>query len=102
TPRSFATLPSVAPSPAQDASAGPASGAPSPRRRRGLALTLPRRVRSQRRLLRARLTAERTLPIGMALIVIVASVVSLGPGAVRTVGAAQGSNPNVRLSVGRG
>ena len=55
-----------------------------------------------RRLVRARLSSERTLPIAIAFIVAVASVISLGPSAIRTVGAAQAGSQDLRLAVGGG
>ena len=55
-----------------------------------------------RRLLRARLSSERTLPIAIAFIVVLASVVSLGPAAIQTVGAAETKSQDVRLAVGGG
>jgi murein DD-endopeptidase MepM/ murein hydrolase activator NlpD len=60
------------------------------------------RLRLQRRLLLVRLGGERALPMGVALAVIVAGVVSLAPNAVQPVGAAQGSTQEVRLAVGGG
>ena len=58
------------------------------------------RLRLQRRLIRVRLGSERALPMGVALAVIVAGVVSLGPGVVRPVGAAEGAAQPVRLAIG--
>jgi murein DD-endopeptidase MepM/ murein hydrolase activator NlpD len=55
-----------------------------------------------RRSLLVRLTSERTVPLAVALVVLLAGVVSLGPGAVRPVGAAQAENRAVRLSIGGG
>jgi murein DD-endopeptidase MepM/ murein hydrolase activator NlpD len=55
-----------------------------------------------RRLLRVRLSSERTLPIAVAFVVILASIISLGPSAVRPVGAAQGTSAGVRLTIGGG
>lgn len=63
---------------------------------------LVRRLRLDRRLLSARLRSERTLPMAIAIVVIITSVVSLGPAAVRTVGAAQGSTQDLRLAIGGG
>jgi murein DD-endopeptidase MepM/ murein hydrolase activator NlpD len=67
---------------------------------RKLVPTLDRRFRLDRRLVRARLSSERTLPVGIALIVVLAGIVSLGPAAVQTVGAAQGTSQDVRLAIG--
>ena len=58
------------------------------------------RLRLQRRLLLVRLGGERALPMGVALAVIVAGVISLAPNAVQSVGAAQGAPQEVRLAVG--
>ena len=63
---------------------------------------LPATRRFDRRLLRARLSSERTLPIGIAFIVVLASVISLGPAAIRTVGAAEAAKQDVRLAIGGG
>jgi murein DD-endopeptidase MepM/ murein hydrolase activator NlpD len=57
------------------------------------------RLRLQRRLIRVRLGGERALPMGIALAVIVAGVVSVGSGVVRPVGAAQ-TDQSVRLAIG--
>jgi len=58
------------------------------------------RLRLQRRLLLIRLGGERALPMGVALAVIVAGVISLAPNAVKPVGAAQSAPQEVRLAVG--
>ncbi|HLX34015.1 MAG TPA: LysM peptidoglycan-binding domain-containing protein [Candidatus Limnocylindrales bacterium] len=58
------------------------------------------RLRLQRRLIRVRLGGERALPMTVALAVIVAGVVSLGPSVAKPVGAAQGQQGGVRLAVG--
>ena len=58
------------------------------------------RLRLQRRLIRVRLGGERALPMGIALAVIVAGAVSLGPGIASPVGAAQGDSQEVRLAIG--
>jgi murein DD-endopeptidase MepM/ murein hydrolase activator NlpD len=71
-----------------------------PRRRLGLHLLSRVDRRLDRRLLKARLSSEHSLPIVVAFIVVIASVVSLAPGAVRSVGAAQPASQNVRLAVG--
>jgi murein DD-endopeptidase MepM/ murein hydrolase activator NlpD len=63
---------------------------------------LGRRRSLLRRTLVLRLTSERTVPLAVALIVVLAGVVSLGPGAVQPVGAAQGQPQNVRLAIGGG
>ena len=63
---------------------------------------LPGLRRLDRRLLRARLSSERTLPIAIAFIVVLASVISLGPGAIHTVGAAETRPQDLRLAVGGG
>jgi murein DD-endopeptidase MepM/ murein hydrolase activator NlpD len=60
------------------------------------------RLRLQRRLLRVRLGSDRALPMGIAMAVIVAGVVSLGPTAVHPVGAAQGNAQELRLAIGGG
>jgi len=58
------------------------------------------RLRLQRRLIKVRLGSERALPVGIALAVIVAGVVSLGPSAVSPVGAAQGNQAAPRIAIG--
>jgi len=58
------------------------------------------RLRLQRRLIRVRLGSERALPMGMAIALIVAGAVSLGPTAVHAVGAAQGNAQPVRIAIG--
>jgi len=68
----------------------------------GLRRSLPGLRRLDRRLLRARLSSERTLPIAIAFIVVLASVISLGPAAIHTVGAAQTRPQDLRLAVGGG
>jgi murein DD-endopeptidase MepM/ murein hydrolase activator NlpD len=73
-----------------------------PSRRAGLRPSLPGLRRLDRRLLRARLSSERTLPIAIAFIVVLASVISLGPAAIHTVGAAQTRPQDLRLVVGGG
>lgn len=55
-----------------------------------------------RRHLVLRLTSERTVPLAVALVVLVAGVATLGPLAVRPVGAAQAPDQGVRLAVGGG
>jgi murein DD-endopeptidase MepM/ murein hydrolase activator NlpD len=74
--------------------------APQPHGRLGLHLLSRLDRRLDRRLLKARLSSEHSLPIVVAFIVVLASVVSLAPGAVRSVGAAQPASQSVRLSVG--
>ncbi len=58
--------------------------------------------RLDRRLLRARLGSERSLPIGIGFIVVLATLISLGPVAIRDVGAAQSRSQELRLAVGGG
>jgi murein DD-endopeptidase MepM/ murein hydrolase activator NlpD len=58
------------------------------------------RLRLQRRLIKVRLGSERALPVGIALAVIVAGAVSLGPSAVHPVGAAQGAAQELRIAIG--
>jgi murein DD-endopeptidase MepM/ murein hydrolase activator NlpD len=58
------------------------------------------RLRLQRRLLKVRLGSERALPMGIAMAVIVAGVVSLSGTAVHPVGAAQGNSQQLRIAVG--
>jgi murein DD-endopeptidase MepM/ murein hydrolase activator NlpD len=60
------------------------------------------RLRLQRRLIKVRLGSERALPMGIAIAVIIAGVVSLGPLAVQPVGASQGEAQQVRLAIGGG
>jgi len=76
----------------RDLSRPEARQAPDRSRRRGLT----------RRHLALRLTSERTVPLAVALIVLAAGVMTLGPSVVRPVGAAEGSTPAVRLAVGGG
>lgn len=82
------------------ASAASARRTPQPRARLGLHLLSRLDRRLDRRLLKARLSSEHSLPIVVAFIVVLASVVSLAPGAVRSVGAAQPASQNVRLAIG--
>ena len=65
-----------------------------------LRTTVLRRMGLDPRLLKARLGSERTLPIVVAFMVVITSIVSLGPAAIRTVGAAQGTSSDVRLAIG--
>jgi murein DD-endopeptidase MepM/ murein hydrolase activator NlpD len=73
----------------------------------GVAVSAPRprtsaRRRLYRRHLALRLTSNRTLPIAVGLIVVLAAGVSLAPGAA-SVGAAQAAdNGNVRIAIGGG
>ena len=61
------------------------------------------RRRLYRRHLVLRLTSDRTLPLAIGLIVVLAAGVSLAPGTVAPVGAAQGNiTSGVRLAVGGG
>lgn len=59
------------------------------------------RRRLYRRHLVLRLTSDRTLPIAIGLIVVIAAGVSLAP-AASPVGAAQGANAGLRLAIGGG
>lgn len=83
---------------------------PTPRSRERVAPHVERlatvRVRSARRRLyrrqlALRLTSNRTVPIAIGLIVVLAAGISLAPAAA-PVGAAQGVQPGVRLAVGGG
>jgi len=75
---------------------------PHPSRQVGLRRSVPGLRRLDRRLLRARLSSERTLPIAIAFIIVLASVISLGPAAIHTVGAAESRPQDLRLVVGGG
>lgn len=75
-----------------------ASGRHEPRRPAPMA----RRRSLVRRELRIRLTSERTVPVAVALVVLLAGVVSLGPGAIQPVGAASGESQSPRLAIGGG
>jgi murein DD-endopeptidase MepM/ murein hydrolase activator NlpD len=55
-----------------------------------------------RRSLVIHLTSERTVPLAVALVVLLAGVITLGPGAVQPVGAAQAPSQAVRLAIGGG
>lgn len=55
-----------------------------------------------RRQLVIRLASERSVPLAVALVVLTAGALTLGPSMVRPVGAAQGEPQAVRLSVGGG
>ena len=61
-----------------------------------------RRRAVARRHLLLRLTSERTVPLAVAVVVLVAGVVTLGPSVVRPVGAAETSHQDVRLAIGGG
>ncbi len=61
-----------------------------------------RRRSAVRRALRIHLTNERTVPVAVALVVLLAGVISLGPGIVQPVGAASGDSSSVRLAIGGG
>jgi murein DD-endopeptidase MepM/ murein hydrolase activator NlpD len=83
---------------------------PTPRSRERVATQVQRiapvRVRSARRRLyrrqlALRLTSNRTIPIAIGLVVVLAAGISLAPAAA-PVGAAQGVQPGVRLAVGGG
>jgi murein DD-endopeptidase MepM/ murein hydrolase activator NlpD len=65
-------------------------------------LNLARRRSVARRHLILRLTSERTVSLAVALVVLIAGVVTLGPSIVRPVGAAQDSSREVRLAIGGG
>jgi murein DD-endopeptidase MepM/ murein hydrolase activator NlpD len=78
----------------------PVHGLPWPEARRTLIQTRRRAV--ARRHLILRLASERTVPLAVALIVLVTGVVTLGPSFVRPVGAAQGGSQPVRLAIGGG
>jgi murein DD-endopeptidase MepM/ murein hydrolase activator NlpD len=60
-----------------------------------------RRTAARRRLA-IHLTSERSIPLGVALVVLIAGVVSLGPTAIQPVGAAEGAGRPVRLAIGGG
>jgi murein DD-endopeptidase MepM/ murein hydrolase activator NlpD len=60
------------------------------------------RRRLYRRHLVLRLTSDRTLPLAIGLIVVLAAGVSLAPASASPVGAAQGNVAGVRLAVGGG
>lgn len=55
-----------------------------------------------RRQLTVRMTSERAVPLTVAIVVLLAGIVSLGPGAVQPVGAAQDAPQAVRLAIGGG
>jgi murein DD-endopeptidase MepM/ murein hydrolase activator NlpD len=85
----------------------PTSAAPSAQR--GLSrydarqlLTQSRRRAVARRHLILRLTSERTVPLAVALVVLAAGVITLGPSVVRPVGAAQAAPQAVRIAIGGG
>lgn len=65
-------------------------------------LTQTRRRAVARRHLLLRLTSERTVPLAVALVVLVAGVITLGPSVVRPVGAAQAAPQAVRIAIGGG
>jgi len=73
-----------------------------PRDEARLALTQARRRAVARRHLLIRFTSERTVPLAVALVVLAAGAVTLGPSIVRPVGAAEGTQPGVRLAIGGG
>jgi len=68
----------------------------------GVAAGGRRRRSVVRRAIAIRLRSERTVPVIVALVVLLAGVVSLGPGAVQPVGASQGDPQPVRLAIGGG
>ncbi|HEY2917271.1 MAG TPA: peptidoglycan DD-metalloendopeptidase family protein [Candidatus Limnocylindrales bacterium] len=80
------------------------TAAPSYRLSRQVARTGGRSRRNLvvRRQLLLRLASERTVPLAVALVVLLAGIVTLGPLAVRPVGAAQSTEQSVRLAVGGG
>ena len=85
----------------------PTSAAPSatrglPRHDARQLLTQARRRAVTRRHLILRLSSERTVPLAVALVVLVAGVLTLGPSIVRPVGAAQAAPQAVRLAIGGG
>ncbi|HXI46709.1 MAG TPA: LysM peptidoglycan-binding domain-containing protein [Candidatus Acidoferrales bacterium] len=63
---------------------------------------MARRRSVVRRHLVVRLTSERFVPLAVAITVLVAGAVSLGPSLARPVGAAQADQPGVRLAIGGG
>ncbi|HJW21525.1 MAG TPA: M23 family metallopeptidase [Candidatus Limnocylindrales bacterium] len=63
---------------------------------------MARRRSVMRRSLVIHMTSERTVPLAVALVVLLAGVVSLGPGAVQSVGAAQAESQGPRLAIGGG
>ncbi len=65
-------------------------------------VAMARRRSIVRRRLALRLASERTVPIAVALVVLLAGIISLAPGAVSPVGAAQGPAQGVRLAIGGG
>ena len=80
-----------------------------PRRAAGTPPATPHRLhaaerkrRIGRRHLAIRLTSERTVPIGIAVVVMLAGIVSLGPALARPVGAVQGGGADLRLAIGGG
>ena len=85
-------------------SATPLEAVDSPRRvpSPGARPASSRRRTSFRRHLILRLASERTVPLAVALVVLVAGAVTLGPSMVQPVGAAQGAQQPVRLAVGGG
>lgn len=85
----------------------PTSAAPSairglPRQDARQLLAQSRRRAVARRHLLLRLTSERTVPLAVALVVLVAGVITLGPSIARPVGAAQAAPQAVRLAIGGG
>ena len=76
-------------------------GLPRHESRAALSSTTRRRAVVRRRLL-VRLASERTVPLAVALVVLMAGIVTLGPLAVRPVGAAQAAPQDVRIAVGGG
>jgi murein DD-endopeptidase MepM/ murein hydrolase activator NlpD len=65
-------------------------------------VAMARRRSVVRRHLLVRLTSERTVPLAVALTVLLAGAVSLGPSLARPVGAAQGDQQGIRLAIGGG
>jgi murein DD-endopeptidase MepM/ murein hydrolase activator NlpD len=76
-------------------------GLPRHEGRAGLTRSTRRRAIVRRHLV-LRLASERTVPLAVAVVVLLAGIVTLGPLAVRPVGAAQDGAQPVRLAVGGG
>jgi murein DD-endopeptidase MepM/ murein hydrolase activator NlpD len=73
-----------------------------PARREVHGAAIARRRSAVRRRLVVHLRSEHTVPVVVALVVLLAGVVSLGPGVVRPVGAAEQETQAVRLAIGGG
>jgi len=76
-------------------------GLPRHESRAGLSNATRRRILVRRNLV-VRLASERTVPLAVAVVVLLAGIVTLGPLAVRPVGAAQDAAQPVRLAIGGG